>query len=778
MASKLPEDMPQKWKQTVLLQAAESAANVFRSQNPQQQQQQQQYGNAWVAEPAAQHLASPPAAGSKTATPAPDVGMGAGVPKLEQMGSIAPGQQQGSMQQQQQGQEGDVLPGLLAAAQNHPQLRSMPADKREALLKQLLVQHQARRAQEVMGQMPGMQQQGMMQGNALQASGRAGSAGNAGMDWGGPFNQQQMQQQQGPAGAATSLGLSPGLGNAGNAGAGDMLWMQGMSGPSSIPGRQQQQQQAGGQGGPGSRGAQTPHSSSMGFGGFPGLEQQPSGVGNDPFNAAFGAGSGNLDTLETGNTGSNWDGGNIFAGLMGGIGPEMRAQYMKKLQAQLELHGMNKKQLVENIKAKGALAALKSIGMLPSDLGAGAAAAPAADAAAGAGTGAAAGGGMDPAMAAAMPSDAAFAAMQRQQHLQQQLKLGPSQQAWLQHNQQAAAMSGMGVGMSDGMNALLAQQQQQWQGMMGMQQGMQGAYPSLMGPSLYGMDGMNGGGDRGMGSGPGSAAAAGGMPGAGAGMVDPFGSMMGGPNMLMQQQQQQHAMAFSSAMAGPYQQPHGTLGMLAAQQQLLYQQQQLAGMQMGQQPGMSSAAAAAAAMPWGGMGMGMQQGMQGGAVGVGSSAALDPPVLELPNLSPIKTGATAAMGRHASFGAAAGGSTSSAVTGAAAAAAAAAGPMGAGAAGAAASGRRGSQAGGALRAGSATQQQGLLQPLELPGSMTEFGGPEDEGIAMSPFGQLGLNAADVDALLSGFEPSSMNLLGQGDDGNVKMADLWSNLRSS
>jgi hypothetical protein len=47
-------------------------------------------------------------------------------------------------------------------------------------------------------------------------------------------------------------------------------------------------------------------------------------------------------------------------------------------------------------------------------------------------------------------------------------------------------------------------------------------------------------------------------------------------------------------------------------------------------------------------------------------------------------------------------------------------------------------------------QQPLLNPLHLPGSLAELTG-EDDSIALSPFGQLGLNAADVDALLSGFE---------------------------
>jgi hypothetical protein len=747
MASKLPADMPLKWKQTVLLQAAESAANVFRLQHPQQQQQQQQYGNA--AELAAQHLASPPAAGSKTATPAPDGALGAALTEQQRVqGNAGAAQPLSSMQQVLAGQDGDVLPGLLAAAQSHPQLRSMAPEKREALLKQLLQQHQARRARAYEGQMgPGMQQQGLMQANALHDSGRAGSMGAGGFAWNSFSQQQQPQQQHGiVSGAMVSAGVSPGLGGVG---ADVFGWMHGMSDPSRLPGRQQQSQ--------GARGAQTPHSASLGgYGAFSGLEQQHSGLANDPaFNAALGTASSRLDVFQgagAGNSGSNWDGGNIFAGLMGGIGPEMRQQYMKKLQRQLELHGLNKKQLVENIKAKGALAALKAIGMVPSDLGstpdaqtgAGSGGAASASAAAGAA-------GMDPAMAAAMPSDAAFAAM-RQQHLQQQLHLGPQQQAWLQHHQQAAAAGGMGGGMSDGLNALLTQQQQ-WQGMMGMQPAMQGGggYTSLMGPSLYGLEGMLGG-ERVMGSGAGAAAGAGGLAGL-AGMGDPMTGLMGGPQqaMLMQQQQQQHGMAFCSAMASPYQQPHVSMGMVAAQQQLIYQQQQqqLAGFQMGQQGSMGSAAAAAAG-PWGAMGMGMQQVMQG----IGSSAALDPPVLELPNLSPIKT--TSVMGQQAPFAAAAG---ISALSASAAAAAVAAAGVGGTAAGAVpSSGLGGSQG----RMQGRGQQH--LQPLELPGSFTEVGGVEDEAIAMSPFGQLGLNAADVDALLSGFDPSGMGLLGHGDGG--------------
>jgi hypothetical protein len=66
--------------------------------------------------------------------------------------------------------------------------------------------------------------------------------------------------------------------------------------------------------------------------------------------------------------------------------------------------------------------------------------------------------------------------------------------------------------------------------------------------------------------------------------------------------------------------------------------------------------------------------------------------------------------------------------------------------------------------------------------LTELGGPDDEAIAMSPFGQLGLNAADVDALLSGFEPSALSLMGQGEEpgnSNLKgIRELWSNTRTS
>lgn len=760
MASKLPEDMPQKWKQTVLLQAAESAANVFRLQNP----QQQHFGSSAVAaaEPAAAQMASPAAAGSKTATPAPDAATGAAAVDVDP----SPAATSSAGQQQ----DGDVLPGLLAAAQNHPQLRSMPPDKREALLKQLLHQHQAKRLSQ--------------QGSMLDPS-RAGSLGAAGgTDW-AVFGQ---QSQQGGPGATTSLGMSPGLAGAGGA---DLLWqMAGMSGSSG----QKQQQQLG-------RGCQTPHSATLSrFGSLPWDLQQPgSGMGTttDPaFQAALGGAggaggfsdmfadaAGGLGGAAGGGSSSN-DGSNIFSGLMGGIGPEMRAQYMKKLQAQLELHGMNKKQLVENIKAKGALAALKSIGMLPSDLGAGAAAGAGTGAAADGGSSQAAGaagtagaaaaaGGMDPAMAAAMPSDAAFAAM-RQQVLQQQLSLGPSQQAWLQHqNQQAAAAAaGLGCsGMTDGsMSALLAQQQQ-WHGMMGMQQqGMAGGYPNLLGPSLYGMDGL----------GPSTGAES--LSGVGGMQLDPLGGLLRGSAqqqaMLMQQQQHHHhAMAFSSGMVGPYQHPHGSLGMLAAQQQLMYHQHKLAGMGSGM-----GSAAVTAGMPWGCMGMG---GLQQPAVG--SSAALDPPVLELPNLSPIKTGAAAAMAGPASAGAAAGGSASAAATAPSAPAAAPGAPGVASAAAAAdAPARRSSQAGAPARSiGSAgQQQQQQLQPLELPGSLAELGGPEDDAIAMSPFGQLGLNAADVDALLSGFEPSGlMGLMAQGDEpGNSNslkgMGELWSTTRTS
>jgi hypothetical protein len=115
------------------------------------------------------------------------------------------------------------------------------------------------------------------------------------------------------------------------------------------------------------------------------------------------------------------------------------------------------------------------------------------------------------------------------------------------------------------------------------------------------------------------------------------------------------------------------------------------------------------------------------------------------------------MGQQAPFVAAAG---ISALSASAAAAAVAAAGVGGTAAGAVpSSGLGGSQG----RMPGRGQQQ-HLQPLELPGSFTEVGGVEDEAIAMSPFGQLGLNAADVDALLSGFDPSGMGLLGHGDGG--------------
>jgi hypothetical protein len=77
---------------------------------------------------------------------------------------------------------------------------------------------------------------------------------------------------------------------------------------------------------------------------------------------------------------------------------------------------------------------------------------------------------------------------------------------------------------------------------------------------------------------------------------------------------------------------------------------------------------------------------------------------------------------------------------------------------AAADGLGGAVSGGAAAAAAAAGsmdrgsigQQPLLNPLHLPGSLAELTG-EDDSIALSPFGQLGLNAADVDALLSGFE---------------------------
>lgn len=400
---------------------------------------------------------------------------------------------------------------------------------------------------------------------------------------------------------------------------------------------------------------------------------------------------------------------------------------------------------------------------------------------------------MDPALAAAMPSDAAFAAMRQQQAAAAAgLNLGPQQQAWLQQHQQqqAAAAAAAGLG-GDGMSALLAhQQQQQWQGML--QQGLHGGYPSLMGPSLYGLDGLQGHGGDGRGLGAGAAAA--GLSG-----VAGLSGMLSAPQQPLLLQQQ--ALAYGNS---PYQQPHGSMGMLAQQQLLYQQQQQLAGLQMAHQHGLNDPAAAAAAAAvagasaWGAAGMaGLNMQQQG--LHVGSSAALDPPVLELPNLSPIKTGAQAgaagankAQGTLAAAAAAAAAATAAggpAASGALAASAAGLGVLGAGgaaaAAAAAAAGRRGSQ--GAV----GMQQQGgrgrgQPHPLELPGSLAELGGgAEDEAIAMSPFGQLGLNAADVDALLSGFEPSNTNMLAQNDEaaagganGGFRVQDLWGNLRSS
>jgi len=864
MASKLPPDMPQNWRQTVLLQTAESAMNVLRQSQQQQQQpapqppQQQQPQQLQQLQPAAiadslgaAASAMPPTpSGSKTATPAPDPAAAAAapvpippvvMPEQPPAGIGTAGRQPSDLLQPQAmaNSEPDVLPGLLAAAQHHPQLRSMPAEKREALLKQLLQQHQARRAragagqqqQQVAGRQHGGSYTGSLQGNApgpgLQDLGRAGSVSASGagtglgLDWGFGANPQQQQQQHASSGV---VGLS-GMGMMGQGGV-DMPWLQGPSGPSSLGGRQQAQA-----GLESAHGLQNAHSGALGgLGAFQSFDQQQHGNMPDPaYSAAFGAptpaagaagalgfdafnaaasaapntaligASAALGSADAGSggvaggsscTGSNWDTSNFLQGLMGGVGPEKRQAYMRKLQQQLDLHGMNKKQLVELMRLKGAVTGLRSIGMVPSDIsgssgGLGgdnqlAAASTAATAAAlqtPSTAAAAAAAAMDPAMAAAMPSDAAFAAM-RQQHLQQQqqLSLGPHQQAWLQQQQHAAGLAG-----DSSMTALLAQQhqQQQWQGLMGMQAGGLSAYPNLMGPSLYGMGGMTGAEQSGAGS-------MGGLGGL-AGMGDPLAGLLSGQQQqALLLQQQQHAMAYSSAMAGSYHQPHVSMGLLAAQQhqQLMFaqQQQQLAGLQQmghaGQQGGLGDATAAASRGAWGAAGLGM---------GTGSSpAALDPPVLELPNLSPIKTGAAGGATGLFSAAAAAAGGNAAGIAGlgvAAAGGAAAAGPGQGAAAGAgtAGGGHRVIQSGTLART-AATSQQGL-QTLAIPGSLGELGGGEEEGFATLPFGQLGLNAADVDALLSGFEPPGLNLLTQTDDAGGatstgKMHDLWGNMRAS
>jgi hypothetical protein len=251
-------------------------------------------------------------------------------------------------------------------------------------------------------------------------------------------------------------------------------------------------------------------------------------------------------------------------------------------------------------------------------------------------------------------------------------------------------------------------------------------------------------------------------------MGDPMAGMMAASHQAMMLQQQ-HGLPYSSGMAASYQQHQGSMGMLAAQQQLMYQQQ-LTGMGMGQQGGMGNPTVA-----WGGMGMGVPQHAMQPCV---SSAALDPPVLELPNLSPINTG-VAPNARQGSFGSAAAGRASAA---AASAAAVRTGAMQQGLGGEVRRSGQQQPRGVGSSAQQQQQQQQMLQPLELPSSLTELGGAEDEAVAMSPFGQLGLNAADVDALLSGFEPTGLGLLGHGEDGggangNGKMGDLWSSLRS-
>jgi hypothetical protein len=305
MASKLPEGM-QSWKQTVLMQVADSAATVFRqtlqpAQHPQQQQQQQQQPpqqqpsqlqlGSGSADPLRANLASPPPADSTTGTPAPEP---AAVMLADPAGNAVVS---ADLTQQDGDRDGDVLPGLLAAAQNHPQLRSMPADKGETLLKQLLQQHQARRSRSLAGQGLGsmaqhQQQLGLMHANSLADSGRAGSVGAGGLDW-NSFAQQQPQQQQ-QHGSMPGMGMNAtGDSGADAAGHDGLGWMQALAGPASNgpARRQQQQQQQQQQGGQSARAAaQTPHSGSNGYAGaFSGLEQQRSGLGNDPgFSAALG----------------------------------------------------------------------------------------------------------------------------------------------------------------------------------------------------------------------------------------------------------------------------------------------------------------------------------------------------------------------------------------------------------------------------------------------------------------------------------------------------------
>jgi hypothetical protein len=215
----------------------------------------------------------------------------------------------------------------------------------------------------------------------------------------------------------------------------------------------------------------------------------------------------------------------------------------------------------------------------------------------------------------------------------------------------------------------------------------------------------------------------------------------GTSHQVMMQQQQQHGLPFSSDMALSYQQHQGSMGMLAAQQQLMYQQQ-LTGMGMGQQGGMGNPAVA-----WGGMGMGVPQ-----------------HVLDLSNLPPFNTGVAA---NAMLFGSAAAGSASAA---AASAAAVGRGEMQQGLGGEVLrSGQQQTRGVGSSaqqqqqQQEQQQQQQQMLQPMELPGSLTELGGAEDEAIATSPFGQLGLDAADVDALLAGFEPTEFGPSGQGAD---------------
>lgn len=466
IAQTMPPDLPPQMRQSLLRWAvntvtqnmgltdeANSIVTPAQQQQPQQQpQQQQQPGNS-----AAMMWGAAPAAATAAMASAEQAVAAGSSNNLQQQGSTAP---------PAAGEGGNAMSGLLAAAQAHPGLKNMKQQDREAFLKRLLQQRNAR-----------LFSQGNIQQPQLDPA--AAAAAPAPVDsW--PMRPQHMQQEAGgnmlgsiaPAGARQPTGLDTSWANEHAALVSQPPVMPGFNGLDRASSLSLPQGAAAGASGIRGAASMLQHAATM-----------PEGMGDASVAAAVAraaavdGGLASLGGLGAAATAVG-DAGSMHPGAMPAPGPGsntaaaaaavQRPHYMQNLEYQLQLHGMSKKQLLEMMKEVGPLEALKSIGMHQSVLQGQAGPTPAAATATPA---AAAAQVTDPAAAAAMPAMFNMPHHQQQQqpqhfqHVedaqqqmqQQQMLLNQQQQALLnQRLQQLASISGSGA-------SLFNQQQQQQQ---------------------------------------------------------------------------------------------------------------------------------------------------------------------------------------------------------------------------------------------------------------------------------------------------------------------------